>query len=38
MLRYKASDPYKTDTHIIHFILMGVCLVIILAGALIYFD
>ena len=37
MLRYLASEPYKYDTHIIHYLLIGICLAFILSGVLIYF-
>ncbi len=37
MLRYIESEPYKHDKHIIHFVLIGICVAFIFIGALIYF-
>jgi len=37
MLKYKEPPAYKTDTHVIHFILIGTCFVIIFFAALVYF-
>jgi len=37
MLKYLDSEKYKRNKHIIHFVLIGVCLVIILIGAAYYF-
>ncbi len=30
--------PYKKDRQIIHFILMGICFVVIIAGVLVYIN
>ena len=38
MLKYFESEKYKRDKHVIHFVLIGVCVVIIIAGLLIYFN
>ena len=37
MLKYTESDPYKYDKYVIHFVLIGICLILITIGALIYF-
>ena len=38
MLEYHESEKYKRDKHIIHFVLIGICLVIIFVGVLVYLD
>jgi len=38
MLKYFASEKYRRDKHMIHFLLMGVFVVIILVAAYIYFS
>ncbi len=37
MLRYRPSEPYKRDRHIIHFILLGICVAIIVIGGFFIF-
>ena len=38
MLIYKESTLYKKDKRMIHFVLMGICFVVIILGVLIYFN
>jgi len=38
MLRYFESEEYRRDKHVIHFVLIGICVVIITIGALVYFN
>ncbi len=38
MLIYKESPLYKKDKRMIHFVLMGICFVVIILGVLIYFN
>jgi flagellar basal body-associated protein FliL len=37
MMQYSESEPYKKNKRLIHFILMGICAVVIIMGAVIYF-
>ena len=38
MLKYTKPQPYKKDKRIIHFVLMGICFVVIILGVLVYFN
>jgi len=38
MLKYIDSEKYKRDPHIVHYLLIGLCIVIIVSGVLIYFT
>jgi hypothetical protein len=38
MLKYTEQPAYKKDKRIIHFILMGICFVVIVLGVLVYFN
>jgi hypothetical protein len=37
MLNYTEPPVYKRDTRVIHFILIGICLLVVAFGALVYF-
>lgn len=37
MLKYIDSEKYRRNPHIVHFILIGVCAVVIAIGILVYF-
>ena len=37
MLKYIDSEKYRRDPHIVHYILIGICVVVIAIGILVYF-
>ena len=37
MLKYIDSEKYRRDPHIVHFILIGICVVVIVVGAFVFF-
>ncbi len=38
MLKFTEPPPYKKDKPVIHFILMGICFVVIILGVLVYVN
>ncbi len=38
MLKFVESEKYRRDKGVIHFVLMGICVVTIIVGACIYFG